>query len=168
MVAFLACGLWNSLTWITWPALRAPSALTGRAFLSLTHTHIHTAQRHTHTFQCSPLACDFSSRTLSPVWWCHQGLMRDYSDITGTAAKLNLLVSPCACSALRLELCVCLCSRVHVQYWGNCAVHECLHSVIIPPFFCPFLFTSEDGLYRPCPKLNAEASSPNKSLIGYY
>lgn len=26
--------LWNSLTWITWPAVRAPSVLTGRASLS--------------------------------------------------------------------------------------------------------------------------------------
>lgn len=35
--------------------------------------------------------------------------MRDYSDITGTAAKLNLLASPCACGALQRELCVSMC-----------------------------------------------------------
>ena len=39
--------------------------------------------------------------------------MRDYSDITGTAAKLNLLASPCACGALQLEL-VCVYVCVHV------------------------------------------------------
>lgn len=96
-----------------------------------THTHIHIAQRHTHTVQCSPLACDFSSRTLSPVWWCHQGLMRDYSDITGTAAKLNLLVSPCACSALRLELCVCVCVRVSII---SCAILRKLCSSWVSAF----------------------------------
>lgn len=104
-VVFPVCVLRNSLTWITWTAARTPFALTGR--VSLSHTHIpyilyrlfellhkHVASALTHSHQWGDVI---------------RVLMRDYSDITGTAAKLNLLASPCACGALQLELCASMC-----------------------------------------------------------
>lgn len=58
-------------------------------------------------------------------------LMRDYSDITGTAAKLSLLASPCAWGALELELwpsvCLCVCVWYVGAYWASCAGHGNLH-----------------------------------------
>lgn len=59
-------------------------------------------------------------------------LMEDYSDITGTAAKLNLLASPCACCTLRWEL------RVHVWYWGACW-KQSVNSPTVHPFICPLV-----------------------------
>lgn len=107
----------NRLTWITWSAVRASLALTARASLSDTHTHTRIYILHwrkhalwlqalMHSHQCSDVI---------------RVLIRDYSDITGTAAKLNLLASPCACGALQLEHWVCLCPCVlYKSLWKLC------------------------------------------------
>lgn len=59
-------------------------------------------------------------------------LMRDYSDITGTAAKLNLLASPCAWGALELELCAHVwCVRALCSPWGSASSYRpCIHLTI--------------------------------------
>ena len=95
---FPVCVWRYSLSWITWTAAKAPLMLTGRVSLTRTlarslqtclHEHVASALRHSH--RCGDVI---------------RVLMRDYSDITGTAAKLNLLAPPCACGGLgRLVTC---------------------------------------------------------------
>lgn len=70
-----------------------------------THTHTHTnfPYKRLHTHVASALT---DSHQCGDVI---RALMRDYSDITGSGAKLNLLASPCARGALQLELCTSMC-----------------------------------------------------------
>lgn len=92
--------LWNSLTWITWSLLwglpRGRPA--GRASLSFPHTQTHAHSRRVpHRHVTSALTHFHQSNDVI------KALMRDYSDITGKAAKLNLLASPCAFACLKSE-----------------------------------------------------------------
>lgn len=128
----------NRLTWITWSAVRASLALTARASLSDTHTRIYILHWRKHALWLQALMHSHQCSDVIRV------LIRDYSDITGTAAKLNLLASPCACGALQLEHYECVC--VHVcctRAFGNFVIHECLHPVIIRSFISPLMCPSK-------------------------
>lgn len=83
---------------------RTPSVPAGRASLSLplvcacsrTQTHARSL-RVPHWHVTSALAHFHQSDDVI------RALMRDYSDITGNAAKLNLLASPCAFACVKSE-----------------------------------------------------------------
>lgn len=146
------CVLRNSLTWITWAAVRAPLVLTGRASLSFSFANAQTyvSHRRRHTLSKVP-----HRHVTSAFTHFHQSddvikaLMRDYSDITGNIAKLNLLASPCAFSCVRVRVCVSVRVWNTRAYWGYCAVHQCMHSVIIHTVISPCMCTSEASV-SPC------------------
>lgn len=82
-------------------------------------------------------------------------LIRDYSDITRMAAKLNLLASPCARSSLQPEPCVWPREPIEwiLHFMWVCvhsSVHQCIHqktdSVCQPRWgvWCPYLSEQQD------------------------
>lgn len=74
-------------------AVRAPSVLAGRASLSFTLKRARTHARSPRLPRRHVTSALAHFRRSDDVI---KALMRDYSDITGNAAKLNLLASPCA------------------------------------------------------------------------
>lgn len=97
------CGvLWNSLTWITWSLLWGlPRCQARQGIPSPSRAHTHSTHAHSrrvpHRHVTSALTHFHQSNDVI------KALMRDYSDITGKAAKLNLLASPCAFACVKSE-----------------------------------------------------------------
>lgn len=137
------CGvLWNSLTWITWPlwwglprcwpaghpspSLKCAHARTPTHARSLYMSLIGMWPQPSHTFTSDDVI---------------KALMRDYSDITGNAAKLNLLASPCAFACVKSE-------RPLGQVVHGVSGRSLLIHTVTPPCQC----TSEAQVGPPCKK----------------